>query len=276
MVNKLKKIDNDTSICISIAEKPGNFGANFHNTCYEKLNLNWVYLPRKIDSSLNLKKVINSIKTLNIKGCSVSMPHKEKVIEYLDNLDLSAQKIGAVNTIKISNDGLLKGFNTDYYGAKKAMQAHKIKGKKVLMVGCGGAAKAVGLAVKDLGGNLTVVNRTFERAKSLSKLLEVKLIKWDDIREFSGYLLINATSVGMNDINKMIVDDKVINKFNIIMDIVIYPSITKLIKTSNKLGKKTISGINMCVFQASEQFKIYTGIEAPNEIINKTISNIIS
>jgi shikimate dehydrogenase len=143
-------INTETTLCISIAAKPGNFGANFHNSAYKHLNLNWVYLPRKVVSAADLERAINGVRALDTKGCSVSMPHKETVIQYLDDFDISAERIGAVNTIVQNESGFLKGYNTDFYGAKKALEKAEIKGKEVLMIGAGGAAKAVGLAVKNL------------------------------------------------------------------------------------------------------------------------------
>ena len=127
-------INTSTKICISIAAKPGNFGANFHNSAYRELNLNGIYLPRKLTKTADLKYLINSIRLLEIIGCSVSMPHKEKIINYLDSLDQSAEKIGAVNTI-LNIDGLLKGYNTDYFGAKKALENMAIKIEKYLWWG---------------------------------------------------------------------------------------------------------------------------------------------
>ena len=92
-------INKKTKICISVAGKPGNFGANFHNSAFKELNLDWIYLPRKLSEKGDLKHLINSIRLLKIKGCSVSMPHKEKIIQYIDKLDEAANKIGAINTI---------------------------------------------------------------------------------------------------------------------------------------------------------------------------------
>ena len=149
-----RRIDRDTTLCISIAAKPGNFGARFHNSAYSLLGLNWVYLPRRVETLSELQVVIKAVRVLGIKGCSVSMPHKEDVIQYIDQTDSSAEKIGAVNTIKLQNDGSLKGFNTDFYGAKKALEKADIEGQKVVMVGTGGVAKAIGLAVIELGGEL--------------------------------------------------------------------------------------------------------------------------
>jgi len=264
-------INKDTVVCISIAAKPGNFGANFHNSAYEHLNLNWVYLPRKVKSATDLERTIKGVRAMDIKGCSVSMPHKETVIQYLDDLDIYAERIGAVNTIVQDEKGHLKGYNTDFYGAKKALEKAEIKGKEVLMTGAGGAARAVGLAVKELGGVLTIANRTYERVKELSEKLDAKIIPWKYVGSSSSYLLINATSVGMKNSNKMIVKEEVVNNFDVVMDVVIYPAETKLLRVAKDTGKEVIQGTLMCVYQAAEQFKIYTGFEAPEEIINKTI-----
>lgn len=269
-MKNMPKIDNNTVICISIAEKPGNFGAVFHNSAYNSLGLNWVYLPREVKSTADLAGVINSVRLLNIRGCSVSMPHKEAVIEFVDSLDKSAEEIGAINTIVQDENGRLKGYNTDYFGAKKAIENAGIGGKEVLMIGAGGVAKAVGLAVKDLGGKLTIANRTDAHAKDLGKKLNAKSIARKDVDDLSGHLLINATSVGMNDPENMIVSESVIQNYNAIMDVVIYPAETKLLKFAKESGKKVIAGTIMCVYQAAEQFRIYTGLEAPAEIIKNT------
>lgn len=264
-------INKSTHVCMSIAAKPGNFGANFHNNAYDLLGLNWVYIPRKVESASDLENAIKGVRVLDIRGCSVSMPHKETVIPHLDDLDVAAKKIGAVNTIKQNEDKTLKGYNTDFYGAKKALEKVVIEGKGVLMIGAGGAAKAVGLAVKELGGSLTIANRTYDRAKALSEKLNAGVISWEQVSNSSGYLLINTTSVGMKEPDTMIVPDKVIRNFNVVMDVVIYPARTRLLQTARKLFKKTIPGTLMCVYQAAKQFRIYTGLDAPKEIINNTL-----
>ena len=270
-MNTNQKINKDTSVCISVAENPGNFGANFHNTAYNLLGFNWTYIPRKVENATELEKAINGVRVLDIKGCSVSMPYKETVIQYLDDLDVSAERIGAVNTIVQKENGNLKGYNTDFYGAKKALEKAEIKGKKVLMIGAGGAAKAVGLAVKELGGILTVANRTYDRAKELIKKLNEKVIPWEQVNNSSGYLLINATSVGMKSLNEMIVKEEIIRNFTMVMDVVIYPAETKLLRIAKETGKEVIPGTLMCVYQAAEQFKIYTGFDAPEKVIKSTL-----
>ena len=267
------KISTNTKLCISIASVPGNFGMNFHNSSYRLLKLDWIYIARQVKSITELEDVIGGIRALNIKGCSVSMPHKEMVIQFLDDIDGPAKGIGAINTIK-NNNNELKGYNTDFYGAKKALQKVRIKGEKVILIGAGGVAKAVGYAVKELGGHLTVANRDFERGKGLSKKLNAKTITLEQVRNSSGYLLINATPVGMKNTNEMIVEKDVIKNYDAIMDLVIYPAETKLLRLAAELGKEIIPGKVMCVYQAAQQFKIYTGLDAPEKVINKTLEDI--
>ena len=264
-------MDKDTKLCISIASSPGNFGANFHNSAYKQLNLNWVYIPLKIENTSALESAIKGVRALGIIGCSVSMPHKEAVIKCLDKMDMFAENIGAVNTIVQSESGILKGYNTDFYGAKTALEKAEIKGKRVLMIGAGGVAKAVGLAVKELGGILTIANRTYDRAKYLSNMLNANVILWEQVKNSSAHLLINATSVGMKNSNEMIVKEEVIKNFDIVMDVVIYPAETKLLKIAKEIGKEVIPGSLMCVYQAAEQFKIYTGFDAPEKVIKSTL-----
>ena len=264
------KISNNTKLCISIASVPGNFGMNFHNSSYKFLNLDWIYIARQVKNITELKNVVSGIRALDIKGCSVSMPHKEMVRQFLDDIDGPAKEIGAINTIK-NNNNELKGYNTDFYGAKKALQKVRIKGEKVIMIGAGGVAKAVGYAVKELGGHLTIANRDFERGKGLSNKLNAKTITLEQVRNSSGYLLINATPVGMKNTNEMIVEKDVINNYDVIMDLVIYPAETKLLRLASELDKIIIPGTLMCVYQAAEQFKIYTGLDAPDQVIKSTI-----
>ena len=267
------KISTNTKLCISIASVPGNFGMNFHNSSYKYLNLDWIYIARQVKNITELEGVIGGIRALNIKGCSVSMPHKEAVIQFLDDIDGPAKEIGAINTIKNFKNKLI-GFNTDFYGAKISLKEVSIKGKNILLIGAGGAAKAVGFAVKKQGGNLTISSRDYNKAKKLSEILNAKVIKFEEITNSSGNLLINATPVGMKNANEIIVEKDVIKNYNVIMDLVINHKKTKLIRLATELGKEIIPGKVMCVYQAAQQFKIYTGLDAPEKVINKTLEDI--
>ena len=175
------KFSRETKKFISIAQKPGTFGLRFHNKGYDLCGLDCIYIPLKVIPS-ELTLVMQLVRD-NFDGCSVSMPHKVEVMKYLDALDKSAEQSGAVNTILRQEDGSLRGYNTDYYGAKRAIAGAFPKGLEstsVLMLGAGGAAKAIGLAVRDLGGRLIISNRTPEKARTLASSLTADTLNWED------------------------------------------------------------------------------------------------
>lgn len=265
------EINKNTKKCISIAERPGTFGVNFHNRGYEFLGINQIYIPLKVNSS-QLETIIELVRE-NFYGCSVSMPHKETVIKYLDKLDSSAEKIGAVNTI-LNINGKLKGYNTDFYGAKKAISKHlNINGKKVLMLGAGGVARAIGYSVKDLGGELIISNRNNPKAKDLAKKLGAEYLKWEFRDEFYlGTLLINATSVGFSNPLEMPLKENSIEPYDAIMDAVIGE--TLLIKKAREQNQEIIPGTIMTIYQAEKQFEIYTGEKLPNAFINAALEEM--
>ncbi len=265
-------INKETKICVSIAASPGNFGSQFHNLGYQLLGLNFVYLPLQVNEG-QLKKALDALKTFNIVGCSVSMPHKIKSLAYLDELGSCAQKVGAVNTIK-NDAGRLIGFNTDYTGARKAIEeTGAIKNKEVTLIGAGGVAKAIAWAVTDLGGRLSVFNRTPDRLKKWPKDIPARIKRWDELKKAQGHLLINATCVGMNDNEATAVPPSIIKNFSIIQDVVLDPVNTLLIRRARALKKKIILGTDMCFTQAAAQFKIYTGVDAPLEKIKKLFNH---
>ena len=261
-------MDKDTKHCISISEKPGKFGVYFHNKGYDILGLNYVYFPLKVKAN-QLKGILGLIKD-NFQGCSVSKPHKIKVIDYLDELDPSAEKIGAVNTILNKNEKLI-GYNTDYNGARRAiLNNYNISEKKVLMLGAGGAARAIGYAVKDIGGKLIISNRDPEKAKGLAKKLDAEFLKWESRNDFcKGSLLINATSVGFDNPENIPLAEKSLEEYNAVMDVVVGD--TNLIQKAKEMGKITIPGIEITVYQAAKQFEIYTGKKLPQGFINRIL-----
>ena len=258
-------MNKETTLCISIAEKPGEFGAQFHNAGYRMLGLNYVYLPRKV-FPIELGAVVQSIRTLRIRGCSVSMPHKEGVMQYLDVIDSNAAQIGAVNTV-VNQQGTLTGYNTDYDGAKKVLEG-RVWGKSVLLVGAGGVAKAIGVAAKELGADITVTNRSPEQGKNLAVLLHAAFIPWEQKENVSGDVLINATSIGMGD-KALAAPPSLIGNHKMIYDAVLGE--TPLLAEARAQGKQIIPGLVMCVHQAAAQFLLYTGRQAPEELVTRTI-----
>jgi shikimate dehydrogenase len=259
------KINKNTKICVSIAQKKGTFGLRFHNSGYELMGLDFIYVPLKVMPN-ELAATIQLVRD-NFHACSVSMPHKIEVIKYLDELDESAKKTGAVNTILKLENGNLRGYNTDYYGAMSAIQNSlgSISGKSVLLVGAGGVARAIGNAVKDLEGRLVITNRTEQKAKDLADKLGAEYIPWKERNTQKAYLLVNATSVGM-ETEEMVVSEEALSHFEAVMDVVVSPK-TKLIAIAEGSGKTTIPGTIITTYQGAKQFEIYTGEKLPEKFI---------
>lgn len=266
------KIDRDTICCISIAERPGNFGATVLNATFQALNLNYVYKPFRVMAP-DLEDAIKGVRALSIRGCGVSMPHKMKVMLYLDKIDEAAKRIGAVNTI-INDAGVLTGYNTDYEGAKRALkETYNIQGKKALIVGAGGAARAIIVALKDRGaGEVWLTNRDEARGQELAKAFSVNYFPFDKRTEFRGQLLVNATPVGMPpDTGEIIIDKLALIHYDCGMDVVVSPQETGLIQAMKELNKAVIPGFKMALYQGVAQYELYTGQEAPFDLMSENI-----
>jgi len=266
--------DQIPKLCISIAEKPGKFGYTVHNAGFQELGLNFIYIPFAIQ---NLKGTIEGIRALNIRGCSVTMPFKEKVIPLLDGLDSIANSAKAVNTI-INDGNHLVGYNTDVIGVKKCLESRKIKkGKKILIMGSGGIAKAVLVALNDLKfENITICNRTLRKALTLAKNYNVDFIKWSDREKFKSDVIINATSIGMYPNDKALpISEKYLSNTEIIMDVISSPTNTRLIKFANKNKITSIDGFELSFHQACEQFKLYTNKKPPVKVMKKAAMNLM-
>jgi shikimate dehydrogenase len=258
-----------------------------HNTAFKNLKLNYIYIPFKVEPK-NLKYAIKALKVLNIVGLNVTIPHKTNVISYLNNVDKLAREIGAVNTI-LNKDGKLFGYNTDAYGFIESLKKNNfnLKGKNGLILGAGGASKAVCFALVYLGVNsLTISNRTLYKAKNLVKKIkkynsniELKYIPFEQ-KILSKLFLdvdfaVNTTSIGMYPN----INDTPVEKFKIpssnflVYDLIYIPFKTKFLKTAEKFGARTINGLDMFVFQGAKAFEIWTGIKPPIELMSNAIKN---
>ena len=255
-------LNNKREICLSISSKPGTFGETVHNAGYNYQGLNFFYKAVKV---VELENTVKAIKLLQVKGCSVSMPFKEKIIDYMDILDEDAKKTGAVNTI-LNENNVLKGFNTDIFGAFKALEALNIsKDENIFILGAGGVARAIIIALKRHKiFNIFITNRNFKKAETLSHLFNCKVISWEKRNNFKSSILINATPIGMNNNDLyMPINIKSLKNFDKVMDVVVSEDETRLIKTAKSINMPNVSGIYMTFFQAASQYKIYTGFNAP-------------
>ena len=241
-----------------------------HNTLFKELNFNGIYVPFKVD---NIGDFMKEFRGLDVKGYSVTIPHKESVVNYLDAIDPIAKKIGAVNTI-VNKGGQLVGFNTDCEAAIKVLEAVNsrgerpfaltkdvhLRGKKVTLVGAGGVARAIAFGLKERQAQITIINRNYGRAQSLARDVGCLVSKFDESEAFNADILINATPVGMfPKINETPIDKHKLKPNMIVFDTIYNPIETKLLKEAKAQGCKTINGLSMFVHQAAAQFKLWTG-----------------
>jgi len=269
------QIDKNTQLCISISARPSNFGSSLHNAAYQALGLNFIYKACQVS---DLAGAITGVRALGIRGCSVSMPFKEAVIPFLDHMDETAQVIGAVNTI-VNQDGRLTGYNTDAVGAKMALETlQPSPSESVLVLGAGGVARAILYALRQLGfTKVNVANRNLDRIKALQNILPCVPIEWSNKQNGSYELLINATSIGMNpDASVIPVDEKMIQNARAVMDVVVSPLQSQLIRQAQNAGKQTAPGSLMSLGQAMTQFTLYTGQPAPRQIMEQALREMKS
>jgi len=263
-----KPIGKDTVLCISISERPSNFGATLFNPLFRKMGMDYVYLPVKVGPK-GLAGAIAAVRALGIRGCGVSMPHKISVMRHLDRVHPAARRIGAVNTI-VNQNGRLVGYNTDYIGFAGAVkEKYPVSKKAVLVYGTGGAARAAILAMGKLGARkIFVCGRSLSRARKLAREFGATPIRRREASGAGAQLFFNATPIGMfPDVSRMPLSEKEIACFEAIADVVNNPAETALVRAARRLGKKAVPGRRMSVLQGLAQFELYTGKEPGRKII---------
>lgn len=248
-----------------------------HNTLFKKMNLNSIYVPFKVD---NIGDFIRAFRELDIKGYSVTIPHKESVISHLDEIDPTAKKIGAVNTV-INRNGELVGFNTDYKAAIQVLENmsqapdvktgnDRLKEKYVTLLGAGGAARAISFGLQERGAQVTIVNRNFERAQSLARDVGCLSRKFGDLSGINTDILINATPVGMFPaVHETPIDKNNLKPNMLVFDTIYNPSETRLLREARARGCRIVGGLPMFVNQAAAQFELWTGIKPPLKLIEE-------
>lgn len=246
-----------------------------HNAAFAELGINGAYVPIKAH---NIKKTIASLRTLGFVGASITVPFKETVMDCLDNIDPTAAQIGAVNTLSFSEqdqEGLCtcNGYNTDWIGSNSALsQVINPEGATALVIGAGGAAKAVVFGLLTAGAKVTIANRTQEKAETLAVELGCESVSLDNIAKIPADILINTTTVGMApDSDRSPVPSKILPHYQVVMDIVYSPLQTTLLKQAMACGCKIIDGLDMLLYQGVEQFRIWTGVEPPPSIMRKAL-----
>jgi len=233
-----------------------------HNGAFRRLGWNAVYLAFEVK---NVEEALRGIRGLGVRGVSVTIPFKTEVLPFLDKIEGLAKKVGAVNTI-INRRGRLIGYNTDCEGALEALEEKMdLRGKRVVLLGAGGAARAIGFGLKERGVPLIVVNRSKERGWALSKELRCNYLPISSLArmkegELEADILINATSLGMVPRDgETPIPKKFLKKGMVVMDIVYEPLQTRLLREAKEKGCVTVDGLEMLIRQGMAQFEIWTG-----------------
>ncbi|OGN99327.1 MAG: shikimate dehydrogenase [Chloroflexi bacterium RBG_13_51_18] len=274
-------ISGKTKICALIGDPVEHtMSPAMHNTAFQKMGLDYLYVSFRVKPE-HLPQAVAGLKALNIAGFNVTIPHKVAVIPLLDSLDPLAEKIGAVNTV-VNNNGILRGYNTDAEGFLRALMEHGINpsGKNVIILGAGGAARAIAYILAQKGARLTILNRQQELdwAENIAQLIldelhrEVKVFELGHIADVipGANLVVNATSVGMSPAhNASPVPAGLLDKVAAVFDIVYNPLQTRLLKEAAAAGAKTIGGVDMLVWQGALAFEKWTGKPAPIDLMRQ-------
>ena len=278
-------ISGKTKVCAIIGDPvEHSLSPIIHNAAFKELGLNLVYVAFTV-TTRELQTAILGAKSLGLWGLNVTMPHKNAVMNYLDEVDSTAKSIGAVNTV-LNNNGRLIGYNTDGNGTMIALQENGVylKEKKLVLIGAGGAAKAIAYQAAQDVEELVILNRTPEKAKKLAEMLQKSFGKkvkgvalssevLEEELETTD-ILVNATSVGMDpDVNSSPVPSSLLRRDLCVMDIVYNPLETRLAADAKSVGAKVVSGIEMLIYQGAVAFEIWTNCPAPTEVMRKAALN---
>ena len=274
------KIDGYTRLAAVVANPIKHSISPFiHNQAFEATHTNGVYVAWEVEAT-DLAETVANIRRYQMFGINLSMPYKEQVISYLDQLSEEARLIGAVNTV-VNRERTLIGYNTDGKGFFKSLPSFKISRKRVVLLGAGGAAKAIlAQAILDGVSQISVFVRSSSMEKTrpyLEKIqnatgFRVDLFALEDIQELQDSitqadLLVNATSVGMDGSSQPIPTSIVLPEKLMVADVIYQPFETPFLKWAKEQGNQSINGLGMLLYQAAEAFELWTGKEMPTDQI---------
>ena len=274
------KIDGYTRLAAVVANPIKHSISPFiHNSAFEATNTNGVYLAWEVDAA-ELAETVANIRRYQMYGINLSMPYKEQVIPYLDQLSAEACLIGAVNTV-VNREGTLIGYNTDGKGFFKSLPSFKISRKRLVLLGAGGAAKAIlAQAILDGVSQISIFVRSSSMEKTrpyLEKIqnatgFRVDLFALEDVQDLQDSitkadLLVNATSVGMDGSSQPIPTSIVLPEKLLVADVIYQPFETPFLKWAKEQGNQSINGLGMLLYQAAEAFELWTGKEMPTDQI---------
>lgn len=259
-----------------------------HNAAFQKLGLNFVYLAFRVEA---IGEAIKGLRALgNFRGASVTIPHKVAAVPFLDSVEPTARHIGAINTI-VAEGGTLTGHNTDAIGALRALRegGAELKGRQVVMLGSGGAARAIAFALGTVTGieRLTLLGIDSQERTALARDLQSKtgmtvqesLLDEGALRKIlpDSHVLIHCTPMGMSPkVNETAVPAALLHTGLTVMDIVYNPRDTQLLKDAKARGCRTIPGLEMFLHQAAAQFELWTHHAAPADVMRAVLESRFS
>jgi shikimate dehydrogenase/chorismate mutase-like protein len=240
-----------------------------HNAAFRFLGIDAIYLPFEVE---DLPRAVSGMKALGIKGASVTIPFKTEIFGLIDEIDDTAERIGAVNTLVFS-DGRIRGTNTDWIGAVRCLEGMlPIEARRFVVLGTGGAARAVVYGVVNKGGEAIVVGRSEDKGHALAEEFNCAFVPFPEIESVQGDCLVNTTPVGMHpEEDKIPVSTHILGEYKAVADVIYNPLKTKLLREAEAAGCTVASGFEMFVFQGTEQFHIWTGQEPPVEVMRQVV-----
>ncbi len=248
-----------------------------HNAAFEQLGLNFAYLAFRVE---DVEGAIRGVRALGLRGLSVTVPHKVAVIPFLDAVDPVAQSIGAVNTV-VNENGHLKGYNTDWTGFVRSLEAHvPAAGRQVVLLGAGGAARAIAFGLREKGARLTILNRTEELEMARTLAAEIGC-PYGDLNRIdvvtAADVVVNATSLGMAPLqDRTVIDAAYLRPEQTVIDIVYNPMETRFLREAKARGCRTVPGYEMLLLQGVAQFELWTGKTAPVELMRTILVKRLS
>jgi shikimate dehydrogenase len=265
----------DTKLIVLLGNPLGHsLSPPMHNRVFAKLGLDYCYLPVQVGPD-DLRTVFSGLKKMNVAGFNITIPHKIKIIEYLDDLDPLAATIGAVNTVVVKN-GKTIGYNTDGEGFIRSLEEEgelSVANRRIFLIGCGGAARAIAMTLACHGAEtIFITNRTFDKALALAEEINTRirncaqavrsLPKEQEEKLQSCDIVVNSTSLGMHPHSRELpIDTALLREHLVVADIVYNPHTTRFLAAATTKGCRIVHGIGMLIYQGAAGFRLWTGVE---------------
>ncbi len=286
---KRNAVTGKTGVCAIIGDPiEHSMSPVIHNAAFAELGLDYIFVAFRVRKE-ELGEAVRGVRTLNIRGLSVTIPHKVSIIPFLDKLDPLAERVGAVSAV-VNDDGVLTGYNTDGTGFLQSMLERGIEpeGKNIVVLGAGGASRSISFILAERGARLTIINRKleFDWAVSLAQRIsqafgkEVKALELSEANLAAALdnaeILVNTTSVGMSpDNNGTLVPKRLLRPDLAVLEVIFNPIKTRLLREAEEVGAPTVDGLNMLVWQGIMVFEMWTGHKAPLDLMRSEATKVL-